>query len=196
MEVLYWKIFEKWASKIFLVLSLAAMGFIVYLLILENKSSVSYDSSQDLPDRIIQVMMCPSLMVKDELNYVGVSIQNTDPELGNDVTVSINAPNFNIVQPKETSTVVEDLSSSWFGPEGWLVAPTQTGKHTITFSAVTDDGMTNAVTCEITVIYFLGLDLKIIYGICIFIFYIGFYWNLRLFREKRKQKEMVKKEEG
>ncbi len=135
-------------------------------------------------------------MVKDEPHYVNVHLHNTDPEIKPDVTTSISAPNFNIIEPKETSTVIEDLSDRTFYSPGWWVAPTQTGKHTITFSAVTDDGMTNAITCEITVLYFLGVDLEDIYSICAFIFSTGIFWNLHLFLEKRKQREMVKKEEG
>ena len=191
-----WKVFEKWATKLFLILSVPALGCIIYLAILESKGSYSYDSSQDLPNRIIQGMMCPSLMVKGTPDSVDVKLHNTNPDTEPDVIVSINAPNFEIINPKETSMVEENLSSNWFVSPGWWVAPTKTGKQIVTISAITDDGISNSAICEITVIQFLGLDLQKIYGICYTIIYACIVFGIQSWREKRKQKEFSKPEAG
>jgi hypothetical protein len=190
-----WKTFEKWIKRLVLVLCLPALACFVYLAVLESRSANYYDSSRDLPDRIIQGMMCPSLMVKNQPSYVDIMLHNTNPEIEPTATVTIDAPNFRFVR-EETTVIEEGLSSNWFTSPGWVVIPNQTGKQRITISATKDIGISNAAICEVTVIAFLGLDLEKMYSFSMLIWGSGLVLSVRWLSEKLKKKLSSKRGAG
>ena len=190
-----WKTVEKWLIRLILILWLPALVGFLYLAVLDSRSANSYNSINDSSNRILQGMMCPMLMVKDKPAYIDVMLHNTIPDTQPTVTVTIDAPNFRFVR-EETTVIEEDLSPNWFVSPGWTVIPNGTGNHLITVSANADNGLSNAITCEVKVIFFFGLDLGRMYDITMVIIVSGISIGVHSLVEKRKQSSVSKEEVG
>ena len=190
----FWKVFETWARKIIIVLLIPALGIFAWLLVLESKPSYSYEHPENSDKRIIQQITCPSLMVRDKPWFATAVIHENVTGTEPTITTSIDASNFDIHD--EATSVHENLSDNgWLTPM-WFLSPKETGDHTVIISAVTDNGLSDKATCEITVIYLLGLELKTVYQFDGAIIGLGIVFGIQSLRERKKQGHSPNQEAG
>jgi len=150
----FWKTFEKWTKIIIWILSIPALGVVIYL---TSHSPNFYDYPKDSSNRMIQQIACPSYMVKDSPGFITAAINEKIPQTKPTITISITANSFSI--QGDTTIIQENMQDyDWITPK-WHITPSKTGRQTVNISAFTDDGLSNQATCQIIVFYFFGFGI-------------------------------------
>jgi hypothetical protein len=123
-------------------------------------------------------------MVKNQYSAIHASINNLHPEKVSTASVSIYAPNFDLLS-QETSFPCEKITPNNECDPFWYLVPTQVGKQFVTISVVTDKSVKEELTCDTTVISFLGLNLGEMFVFSALIAIVGVYFGVKWSRQKQ-----------
>src|SRR5689334_22454288 len=94
--------FPTWLSALGLIVTITALYVASYIDSINSSHYSGYDSQFDSPERILQHVSCPSLMVQGEAKEIHAVLSHHFPNESLDVSFTMDAPDF--LSDKSTET--------------------------------------------------------------------------------------------